>query len=67
MEQRDRIREEAMRALDNVVAVHLVLAAHCRDSADMERPSPEQIANLLGALDAAIVSLKKVLIAIQDP
>jgi hypothetical protein len=67
MERNGQIRTDAMSALDTITAVQVILASHCGDSSDEQPLSLEEIRDLRDALDNAIGSLKKLLVAIEQP
>ena len=67
VERNDDIRNDAMKALDNVMAVNLVLASHCGESPDEQPLLADEIRALREALDNAIGSLKKLLVAVEQP
>ena len=65
MENEHDIRAEAAKALDDIMAVHIVLSSHCDELSDASPLSLDQIRQLRDTLDEAIASLKLLLVAIR--
>ena len=61
MKNKDDVDAEATKALDDVVAVRLVLSCHCGDLPNESPLSPKEVRDLRGALDNAIAALRRIL------